>query len=838
MRYAGGTFSGVKSILIAREFLVIGHRCTPEGRLPDQSRVKAITNWGPCQSLSDVRAFLGTIGVCRIFIKNFAHRADALVRLTRKDVSFEWGPEQEKAQIDLKQALLEGPALRAIDYDSAAPVVLAVDTSFIAVGYLLCQCDLDNVRKRYYNRFGSITLNDREHRFSQPKLEIYGLFRALRALRLYLIGVRNLVIEVDARSIKGMLANPDIAPSASLNRWIVAILTFHFTLIHVPGTLHGPDGLSRRPLQPGEELEEDDDGFDDWIDNLYSFVHMVQPHRLSPRPYPSRPRLEPALVLALTEDGQDLSNGEVIKEVSTENTVPDELEDYSFVPRRDKTRKLEARLEDVRRFLEKLEKPPRLTDHAFDAFYKYATQFFIHDGRLWRKDPQGAHKIVLEQGQRLRALRELHDKIGHRGVHATVAAVKERFWWPEYKMDVTWYVRSCHLCQTRQMQQILAPPVVPQPGGCFVTAHVDSFFLPPSNGYKVVCSARCATIAWPEGRRLRRETAKALGDWLFEDILCRWGTLVEIISDNGTPWIKALQYLSEKYHINHIRISGYNSRANGIVERSHLDMRQALFKAADGNQAKWANAFHSVLWAERITTRKRMGCSPYFAATGAHPVLPLDIIEATYLVPPPTRMLDTTELIAQRAIALQKRRDQVSRIRSKVYEARREAARRFESDHRYTIRDFNFQRGDLVLIRNTAIEKSLNRKMRPRYTGPMVVVARNRGGAYLIAELDGTVLDRPIAAFRVVPYLARRSIQIDLDRLDIPRSRLEELETSDDLGDDDEGEVTDAETEGELADLDMDFYDIYGLRTTMPDQTPFEDTGPFFEHVEESNTRQ
>ncbi|EPS93788.1 hypothetical protein FOMPIDRAFT_1099205, partial [Fomitopsis schrenkii] len=79
----------------------------------------------------------------------------------------------------------------------------------------------------------------------QPKLEIYGLFRALRALRLYLVGIRNLVIEVDARYIKGMLQNPDVAPSASINRWIVSILMFHFTLVHIPGTMHGPDGLSR-----------------------------------------------------------------------------------------------------------------------------------------------------------------------------------------------------------------------------------------------------------------------------------------------------------------------------------------------------------------------------------------------------------------------------------------------------------------------------------------------------------------------------------------------------------------------------------------------------------------
>jgi hypothetical protein len=34
---------------------------------------------------------------------------------------------------------------------------------------------------------------------------------------------------------------------------------FHFTLVHVPGMHHGPDGLSRRCRQPGDEDEPKDD---------------------------------------------------------------------------------------------------------------------------------------------------------------------------------------------------------------------------------------------------------------------------------------------------------------------------------------------------------------------------------------------------------------------------------------------------------------------------------------------------------------------------------------------------------------------------------------------------
>ncbi len=170
------------------------------------------------------------IGICCMFILNFARHANALVNLTCKGIPFQFGLEQQVAQDDLKQALIASPALCLIDYSSDSPIILAVDTSTIVVRFYLCQADAENLQKHYYAHFRSIPLNDRERRFSQPKLELYRLFHALRAYKIFIIRVQNLIVEVNARYIKGMLNNPDIAPSASINRWIISILTFHFEL--------------------------------------------------------------------------------------------------------------------------------------------------------------------------------------------------------------------------------------------------------------------------------------------------------------------------------------------------------------------------------------------------------------------------------------------------------------------------------------------------------------------------------------------------------------------------------------------------------------------------------
>jgi len=106
-----------------------------------------------------------------------------------------------------------------------------------------------------------------------------------------------------------------------------------------------------------------------------------------------------------------------------------------------------------------------------------------------------------------------------------------------------------------------------------------------------------------------------------------------------------VKWLEEKYRIKGVAISPYNSQANGIVERPHWDLRQMLYKATKGDVRKWAWYLHHVMWADRIIVRKGTGYSPYFIVTGAHPTIPLDRIEATWLVKYPEKMLSKEELI-------------------------------------------------------------------------------------------------------------------------------------------------------------------------------------------------
>ena len=103
------------------------------------------------------------------------------------------------------------------------------------------------------------------------------------------------------------------------------------------------------------------------------------------------------------------------------------------------------------------------------------------------------------------------------------------------------------------------------------------------------------------------------------------------------------------------------------------------------------------------------------------------------------------------------------------------------------IKDFDFHPGSLVLVRNSKVEKELNRKTKPRYLGPMVVLRRTTGRSYVLAELDGSMSKLHFAAFRIIPYYPRfRSSIPVMDLSGFDDQTLDELAAEDDEELDDE----------------------------------------------------
>ena len=468
MKYCGGTFSGYKTVLCAEEITVVGHRCTVRGRMPETDRVGVIERYQALTTLTEVRNFIGVVGVCRAYIKDFAKLAEPLYHLMRKGVPFKWGPEQEKSMAELKKALINSVPLGNIDYESDGAVVLAVDTSYKAVGFYIYQESEDGKKKKTFVKFASVILNDREARFSQPKRELFGLKRALEVSEYLLIGCRKLIVETDAKYIHGMLNNPELGPNATINRWIEKILMFHFELRHVPGKTFGPDGLSRRDEQPGDEkYPPDEDGgeindppiltmeegvepplpFDEFkndIDTrggyLQKLAETVSCFEQEIRQAVERRQMEGLMILKQLNqrsEKDENQNTEHLLQFVNQLLLPDKQEievDESLKYPEDQRNKT-ARLQDERIPLIKewltnpLVRNPKLDEREFRKLVRAATHFFMtKEGRLYKRGIDSAHKLVVEQSQRMYLMKASHDSLGHRGFYATKTLIGERFW--------------------------------------------------------------------------------------------------------------------------------------------------------------------------------------------------------------------------------------------------------------------------------------------------------------------------------------------------------------------------------------------------------------------------
>lgn len=719
--HAGATFSPSKVQLARREIIILGHKCTPEGRVPDPLTIDKVTKWPPLRTPKNVREFLGLCGTARIWIKDYSSRARPLTELIRHGAEFIWDERRQAAFDDLKHAITTAPVLMPIDYESDRAIVMSVDSSFMAVGFILSQKD-EQGRKRPA-RYGSIPFNEREARYSQPKLELYGLFRALRAFRLYLVGAKVLEVEVDAKYIKGMLNEPDLQPNASINRWIQGILLFDFKLIHVPAEKHqGPDALSRRELGEGECVEDDDDSWLDEIALLSSVPHesSFESFHITYRPL----QLIPVYLMT--------------------NTPQDQI------------------MKSIYDFLSTMALPTGLTSVERKKFLAKTQKFFIKDGKLYRRNGiKPALRAIFSASQRLSILQAAHEDLGHRGEQAVMHTLHQRFYWPHMWNDVRHHVRSCHECQVRSTKKVEVPLTISRPTTLFTKVYVDIMHMDAGMGHKYIVAARDDLSRAAEGRALRDTKARTLARFFWEEILCRYGMVGQVVTDNGPEVLEAFTELMRRYGIPHIKISPYNSKANGVVERGHFTIRESIMKACRTHPKHWPEYVHYAFFADKVTISQSTGFSAYYLLHGVHPVLPLDLLEATFLVEGFHAGMSTAELLSLRIQQLQKKPEDIDKAAEMLAQTRSRSKEQFENKYRRRLFKNEHQPGELVLVRNTTIEKSMNRKCKPRYLGPYQVVRRTLGGSYVLQELDGAIWRQKVAAFRLLPYVTRDGGQLE-----------------------------------------------------------------------------
>ncbi|KNZ72605.1 hypothetical protein J132_02607, partial [Termitomyces sp. J132] len=152
------------------------------------------------------------------------------------------------------------------------------------------------------------------------------------------------------------------------------------------------------------------------------------------------------------------------------------------------------------------------------------------------------------------------------------AALLKCFSWSHVSTNIACYICTCHLCQIHQITKVFNSLTVSMPAPLFSKIYINTMFMLLFNKFKYITEGHCSLIHYPEFRMLQYENTVAVTKWIFENIICHCGVLFQIVTDNRPPIIKAVAYLTNKYHLNHIHISGYNECANNIVEWPHFDV--------------------------------------------------------------------------------------------------------------------------------------------------------------------------------------------------------------------------------------------------------------------------
>lgn len=753
MKRLGGTFSGGKIQLAVPALEVVGYICSAQGRQITKRATTKIQNWPPCQSVKAVRGFLGVVGIARNWIKGYGAMSRPLVELTRKTMrEFLWTALHDQAMAQIKEAVLNSGFIRPIVYgriDDYPPIV-AIDSSQQGCGVELAQMGVDG--KRYPARFLSLYFNEVQQRYSQPKLELYGVFVGLRAVRHYIHSTR-FILEVDCTSIKQMINNP-VIPNGSEGRWCWYIKMNDFILEHVPADKHKvPDGLSRRERSSADTQSDTDP--EDWLDHYCGEVALHQRHcpglyqvgrgppRLLPPPaagtfYQAGRGAKQVVTHALTLLSDDTEETE---DPSAEDGPVDDFDEARY--------KDSEKWRRVGLFLAKREGAASGKKFKTQAIRQWARYCWLEDGFIMRQKPgQMPKRVIGNSEDRWEILTRLHEEHGHRGVKATYAKTSDRFYWDGMVKTVKSWVKTCPDCQARDykhyenVRESIAVPTI------FGRMSLDCVHMPENQTWgphprdhvpdKYIILIRDDLSGWVEGRAVNKLSAENAAKVFFEDVVCRFGLIGQVTTDNGSEFMGAFRECLVRYGIKHILTSSYHPEANGMVERGHGPLKEALFKLMRTRGPNWVNLLPFALWADRTTAKRTTRHTPHYMLYGQESILPIDADYHTYLTGNWKSTMTTSELLVTRIRQLERLPEDVKVARRLAQEERDRSVLNHNACLEHYQSGRGFEEGHLVLVRNSKQDQSHAVKQEDRFLGPYKISDLGPNGSVYLEELDGT----------------------------------------------------------------------------------------------------
>jgi hypothetical protein len=238
---------------------------------------------------------------------------------------------------------------------------------------------------------------------------------------------------------------------------------------------------------------------------------------------------------------------------------------------------------------------------------------------------------------------------------------------------------------------------------------------------------------------------------LENNILCRFGCPIKIITDNATTFkSKKMEIFCSDYNITLGHSTTYYPQSNGLVESSNKILTIIIEKLLQDNKKAWHKKLIHALWADRITTRRSIATSPFQI------VYVTEAIFTTSLGLPLMRLLqekdvepDATQRMTNELINVQQTREKAFN-KSQLHQDMIKNA--FD---RHTKED-DFKVGDLVLKWDARNEdRGKHGKFDHMWPGSFKIVAYHANNAYLLQEHNGDIVGgRPVFGRVFKHYLA------------------------------------------------------------------------------------
>lgn len=259
-----------KCVAAAKSLTYLGSRISADGVATDPDKVKAVAEWKfPLPDEKAVKAFLGLVGYYRKFIKNFAHDAFPLTKLTRLGEPFVMGPDQEAAFESLKLKLVTAPILGHADFSQ--PFLIYTDASGYGVGAILKQ--IDGQGRERVIAYASRTLQPLEMKYPTTHKECLAIIFGIEQFRYYVFGQKFSVV-TDHHSLCYLMKVRK--PYGRLTHWALRLQEFDFDIVYKPGVSHkDADALSRYPIGYEDLKERSEVDFDEDVRDMCARTSLI-----------------------------------------------------------------------------------------------------------------------------------------------------------------------------------------------------------------------------------------------------------------------------------------------------------------------------------------------------------------------------------------------------------------------------------------------------------------------------------------------------------------------------------------------------------------------------------